>query len=68
MFPNVKFYESYFEDVIDDLIDLEIDVDIYYDEKLKMFTPLFLKFNPVCFESLINAPLAELALIIKRCR
>ncbi len=45
MFPDVKFYESYFEDVIDDLIDLEIDVDIYYDEKLKMFTPLFLKFN-----------------------
>jgi hypothetical protein len=44
-FPDVTFYESYFEDVIDDLIDLGIDVEIYYDDKLKMFTPLFLKFN-----------------------
>jgi hypothetical protein len=45
VFPSVVFYESYFEDVIDDLIDLGIDVEIYYDEKLKTFTPLFLKFN-----------------------
>lgn len=45
VFPSVVFYESYFEDVIDDLLDLGIDVEIYYDEKLKSFTPLFLKFN-----------------------
>ena len=45
LFPNVIIYESYFEDVIDDLIDLGLDVDSFYDERNKMFTPLFIKFK-----------------------
>jgi len=45
IFPNVSFYESYLEDVMDDLIDIGVDVDSLYDSRIKMYTPLFLKFD-----------------------